>query len=431
MLRVFYSKIEVLGLDNIPEGKPLVFVANHVNSLVDGALLLALMPSPPRMLGTSELWDMAILRPFLRWAAAIPVYRRQVEGFDPGKNQDTFARCYEVLAAGGHIGILPEGTSHNEPALVPIKTGVSRIVLGAEARFGPLETCIVPVGLTFEERTAFRSAVLVEVGDAIDPGIEIADHGVDSRAAVQALTARVEGALKAVTLNFPSWEAADVIEQAADIYQRSVLDSRSAPLSARVALRRRFIDGYNTLEDNHPQAIKHVVTAVRQYATELGKHQLSDDQVVAHYTAAEVVRFILLSLWLVLVRVPLGLIGIVVHWIPFKAASLAAKRLSGTTDRVATYKILASMVFYLLTWIGTAALVNLYWGFSASLLALVAGPLTGGVALRLYLRSKLLWQQVRGYLLIRSRKPSVTELRHRRQAAVTAINKLVEFYSAS
>ncbi len=428
LLKLFFSRIEVQGLEHVPTGQPLVFVANHVNSLVDGALLLAFMPSPPRLLGTSELWDMAILKPFLRWAAAIPVYRRHVEGFDPGKNQDTFARCYEVLAAGGCIGLLPEGTSHNEPALVPIKTGVSRIVLGAEQKFGPLETRIVPAGFTFEDRTAFRSAALVQVGEAIDPAAELATYEADSRASVKALTGRVAEALKTVTLNFPSWEEADVIEQAADIYQRAVLDSRSAPLSERVALRRAFIEGYKSLKDERPREVERVVEAVRLYASELRKHRLDDELVAARYTRAEIVRFTIRSLWLLLIRGPLGLIGIVMHWIPFQAAALAAKRLAGTTDRIATYKILASMVFYLLTWISAAA-VGALWGLPTALLALFFGPLTGGFALRLYLRSKLFRRRARGYLLMRSRNPWVAELRDHRQRAVTVINGLVELTS--
>ncbi|MEM7583125.1 MAG: 1-acyl-sn-glycerol-3-phosphate acyltransferase [Acidobacteriota bacterium] len=431
VLKLFYGELEVRGLEQIPQDRPLVYVANHVNSLVDGALLVGYMPTPPRLLGTSELWNMAILKPFLRWAAAIPVYRRHISGFDPSKNRDTFERCYEVLAAGGHIGLLPEGTSHSEPALVPIKTGVSRIVLGAEQRFGPLGTRIVPVGFTFEDRSAFRSAALVQVGEIIDPSAETVTHETQPKRSVQALTDRVRDGLLGVTLNFPSWEEADVIEQAADLYQRATLASSSALLSERVALRRAFIAGYLKLKATHPHRVEEVAKAVQSYASELSRYRLHDEQVAARVSRAQFVRFSLLSLWLLLVRLPLGLVGTIVHWIPFQAASLVGRRRgrAGSADQVATYKVLASMVFYLVTWTVLAVAAGVTWGFAAAGAALVLGPLTGGVALRLYLRSKLFWRRARGYLLLRSRAPWVDELRQHRHEAVQAIKGLVELYS--
>ena len=430
LLKVFYGQVEVEGLELVPSDAPLVYVANHVNSLVDGALLLAYMPSPPRLLGTSELWEMPVLKPFLRWAAAIPIYRRHVEGFDREKNVRTFARCHEVLAAGGHIAILPKGTSHNEPALVPFKTGVSRIVLEAEERFGGLGARIVPVGLTFEDRGRFRSRVLVKVGEPIDPGREIELYASHPREAVKALTGRVREALEALTLNFETWEDAGLIEQAAQLYQRPAGIS-PIPLSEGVALRRAFIAGHQALKSERPAEVEEVAAAVRRYDRELRRHRLSDEQVADAQRPADVARFVAKSLWLLLIRLPLGLVGAIVHWLPFQAASWAAKHLSGSPDRLATYKVLGSLVFYLVTWLALAFAAGWVWGLPAAILALVLGPLTGGFALRLYLRGRLFVSRARGFLLLRSGKPSVAELRRLRGEARGAIARLVELYEGS
>ena len=428
LVQIFYGKIEIVGLEHVPRDRPLVFVANHVNSLVDGALLLAYMPVLPRFLGTSELWKIPILKPFLRWAAAIPVYRRHVEGFARHKNQDTFARCHEVLAAGGAIGILPEGTSHNEPALVPLRTGVSRIVLQAIERFGDLGIRIVPVGYTFEDRTRFRSNVLIEIGQAIDPTTEFEIYQSRAREAVKTLTERIREALVELTLNFPSWEEADLIQQAAEIYQRRAAGAPPISLSERVELRRAFTLAYQALRSERPRQIDEVTEAVRHYADELRRQKLRDELVAAEYLPREIARFTAKSLWLVLIRLPLGLAGLIIHFLPFKAGVLATRRLSETDDRVATYKVLASMVFYSLTWLLLAIAAGWAWGIGAALLALGLGPLTGGVALRLYLRSAFAWDRARAYMRLRSGKPEVVELLRRRQAAVEAITRLVESY---
>ena len=414
----------------MPRDRPLVFVANHVNSLVDPALLLGYMPVLPRPLATSELWQIPILKPFLRWGAAIPVYRRHIEGFSREKNLHTFSRCHEVLAAGGAIVILPEGTSHNQPALVPLRTGVSRIVLQAMDRFGDLGIRIVPVGFTFEDRTRFRSDVLIEVGEAIDPAAEFELYRDHTRDAIRALTGRIREALIELTLNFPSWEEADLIHRAAEIYQRSG-SGRLPParLSDRVELRRTFIEAYQALKPEVPDEVDGVKAAVRDYARELDRLRLRDELVVADYLPREVRGFIFESLWRVLIYLPLGLIGILTHFLPWQAASQAARLLTKTEDRAATHKVLASMVFYPLTWILLAVAAG-WWGgdWRAGLLALLVLPVCGGFALRLYLRGALFWRRARAFVLLRSGKPRVVELRRRRRKAAEAIQRLVEHY---
>ena len=69
----------------------------------------------------------------LKLLDSLPVYRHQDQGEDVTKNQETFAAAAKWLAKGGTIGICPEGISHDEPGLQPIKTGTARIALGAVA----------------------------------------------------------------------------------------------------------------------------------------------------------------------------------------------------------------------------------------------------------------------------------------------------------
>ena len=156
LARVFYRSVEVHGAERIPLQGPLLFVANHANSLVDPLLLIALLPRRVRFLAKSTLWNNPAVMPLLRLSGAIPVYRQQ-DGSDMSRNRDTFVRCHDELADGGSIALFPEGISHHEAELQPLKTGAARIALGAERDRGPLGIRIVPVGLTFEEKGRFRS----------------------------------------------------------------------------------------------------------------------------------------------------------------------------------------------------------------------------------------------------------------------------------
>jgi 1-acyl-sn-glycerol-3-phosphate acyltransferase len=197
VLRVFFRQIEIVGLERVPRGAPLLVVANHVNSLVDPLLILAFLGLRPRILAKSTLWHHPVMAPLLILAGAVPVYRRQ-DGADTSRNFDTFRRCRAVLAGGGAVLLFPEGTSHNEPHRLPLKTGAARIALESEACHGPLGLRVIPVGLSYEAKGEFRSRVLIQVGDPIDPAPESARYGRDGRVAVRALTERIARALDVV-----------------------------------------------------------------------------------------------------------------------------------------------------------------------------------------------------------------------------------------
>ena len=84
-------------------------------------------------------------------------------GEDVSKNQETFSLVREMLKKGGAIAIFPEGISHNETKLQPLKTGAARIALGTVSvgtRSASLNLKIVPVGLFYTSKTTFRSEAL-------------------------------------------------------------------------------------------------------------------------------------------------------------------------------------------------------------------------------------------------------------------------------
>src|SRR6185369_13067076 len=130
-LRIYFKRVEVVGLEHVPLKTPVIFVLNHPNALVDPAFLLCLAPRRVSFLAKSPLFRMPILGFFVRALDCLPVYRHQDEGEDVSKNREMFIAARALLARGGTIGICPEGVSHDEPRLKPIKTGAARIALGA------------------------------------------------------------------------------------------------------------------------------------------------------------------------------------------------------------------------------------------------------------------------------------------------------------
>src|SRR5215210_2357097 len=118
-LRIFFRRIEIVGLERVPDGGPVVFAVNHPNGLVDPLFLLCFAPAPVSFLAKAPLFGYPIIGSIIRAFDTIPVYRKEESG---GRslaemNAKMFAHAREILQRGSGIAIFPEGTSHDDPQL--------------------------------------------------------------------------------------------------------------------------------------------------------------------------------------------------------------------------------------------------------------------------------------------------------------------------
>ncbi|HEX2223678.1 MAG TPA: 1-acyl-sn-glycerol-3-phosphate acyltransferase [Thermoanaerobaculia bacterium] len=448
ILRVFFRKLEVAGTEKIPGGRPLLVVANHVNGLLDPALIVGPLPITPRFLGKSTLWKIPAVRPFLELAQVIPVQRRQdlekggapldAEAF-ARQNAESFAQCHEVLAQGGSIAIFPEGKSHNQPALQPMKTGAARIVLEAQAKYPDLRVWVLPVGLLFDAKEKFRSRAFVQVGEPFDPSPDYPLYKEDGPAAVRSLTGRIDKALKDVTVNYASWDEARLIARAAELWGRPTLEMpKGRRMAESTEIQRAIMEGYQDLQTRHPEKVAAVLAAVREYDDLLEAFHLRDAQVAAAYPPSPVVRFVVDSLAEFLFHLPLAAVGTVLNALPYGILKLFVPPIAKTPDQMATYKVFGALIFYPLTWVTTAFLAARYlapalgwsqWGLA--LAVLVAGPLTGWAALLFHEHRRLFWREARAYLVLRTRKRLAQELRERREEVVRGVGELAGLYQTA
>ena len=106
----------------------------------------------------APLFRHPLIGPFLRLMGALPVHRRQEGGTDPARNRAMFSAATAHLGAGQAVLIFPEGVSHPDPALMPLRTGAARMLLEADAAAGGNRgVALVPVGLVFHEPGTFRA----------------------------------------------------------------------------------------------------------------------------------------------------------------------------------------------------------------------------------------------------------------------------------
>src|SRR5690606_36434651 len=161
-LRVFYRTVEVTGREHLPRGRPTILASNHPNSIIDPLLVGLFEERQVTFCARDGLFKVPGFGRLLRAVGAVPIRPANDHAVD------AFAACREVLRSGGVLSIFPEGKTHANLKVHDIKTGTARIALDAElAELEGLGVHIVPVGLNYLVRQAFRSDVHVAFGRAI------------------------------------------------------------------------------------------------------------------------------------------------------------------------------------------------------------------------------------------------------------------------
>jgi hypothetical protein len=86
-----------------------------------------------------------------------------------------------------------------------------------------------------------------------------------------------------------------------------------------------------------------------------------------------------------LVLLPIALVGAIVNYPTYRLVGMLAKRFAkGESEMVATMKVLGALACYPLTYIGAAVLVGWRFGALTALATLIALPLLGLIALRVF-----------------------------------------------
>jgi 1-acyl-sn-glycerol-3-phosphate acyltransferase len=372
LLAVLYRRLDVAGLEHLPPHGPLIVAANHQNGLIDPMLLLAALPRPLRPLAKSGLFRHPLIAPFLHLARALPVYRRQDAGRDMSGNALTFQAVSAALGRGEAILIFPEGVSQPEPTLMTLRTGAARLLLEAEASGAPPVT-LLPVGLVLDEPGRFRAGhALVLIGPPVETIDCVALHPRDPVAAVRRLTDRLAAALRCQIVEAEDRETLRLLRLIERVW-REERGGRTDPRSA--AWLQRASRAYRWLRLKSPAEVAHFRHEVEAYDRELDRLGVTPETHGRAYAASVVLQYAVREIVPLVLGLPLALVGIVLHALPYQLVRLGVRLARPEPDVEATYKLAGGVVIYPLAWALEAWLAaRLFEPWAAGLLLLALVP---------------------------------------------------------
>lgn len=164
-LRIYFRRVRIEGLENVPRNKPLLVTPNHQNAFLDPLLTGAFIPIPLHFLTRSDIfkkWN----RPFMKALNMMPIYRIR-DGYQTlSKNEAVFESCKELFNDSKSVLIFPEGNHGEHHYLRPLTKGAARIAIQSQLSINE-DLMILPVGLNYYNHLAPRSTVRIVFGKPI------------------------------------------------------------------------------------------------------------------------------------------------------------------------------------------------------------------------------------------------------------------------
>lgn len=374
-----FHHLDKLGAD-IPSGAVLV-VANHPNALLDPLIVFRVAGRVVRPLAKEPLFKHPLIGPVLKALGGLPVYRRQDHPEQMHQNERTFDAAVAALHAGDAVQIFPEGQSHSEAQLTPLKTGAARIAFQAEAGANwQLHLKIVPVGLTYARKTLFRGRAVAMVGEPFEIADWKTSYESDAVQAVRQLTEEFTRRLEALTLNLTEKEDAALIDTAERLYTRvkgKAAWREAEGLGERLPRMQTFARGLAWLRTHDPARHARLARQVKHYRALSESLGTGEGDVPPDYRAGDLVRYIIREAFMLGIGLPLAALALIFWYPPYLLNRLIVSRLDVEETGIATYKLGLSILLLPLTLLVWSVIAYMQLGIRGLLGVLVALPLLG------------------------------------------------------
>lgn len=165
ILFFFAKRINLDGIENVPQKGSVLLASTHPNSFFDAIFLCVQL--------NRRIWSLARGDAFRKnWVKKIlfSLYMMPIHRISEGKenlveNDETFKKCYELFKNEEMVLIFSEGLCTNQKELLPLKKGTGRLV--QKAWSNGIDLTVVPVGLMYNHFDKFGKKINCYIGKPI------------------------------------------------------------------------------------------------------------------------------------------------------------------------------------------------------------------------------------------------------------------------
>ncbi len=459
LLGLFFRRVEVVGVEQLPRVGGGLLVSWHPNGLIDPALILTSCPRPIAVGARHGLFAWPLLGALLRTLGAVPIYRA-VDAQGGGseteraeRNRTSLGALTKKLATGELVMLFPEGVSHDAPHLSELKTGAAKLYCEALASDPSPAPVILPVGLHYDHKAIFRSRALVVfhpplvLPEALSRPLAESASGEERRARYAAITREIERTLVEVVHATESWELHALMHRTRQLFRAERAHRAGGALEEESMHERalgfaRVWHGYEANRERRKQDTERLLARIAVYDYELRGLGMSDAELDRDPSLGSRHLLLLSSLQILSVYLllpPILVFGFLANVVPYQLLRLVTLLSAKLQKDAATIKLFIGALLFPASW--AAVGFGFFRGgeaLHARYASLPAGPwasaawgvvlsvLGGFLVMRYQELSARTLRSLRVRLTRRRRRATIERLRRERAEIFEALSEMVE-----
>jgi len=221
-LYLYYGKIKISGLENVPRNEPVLFLPNHQGALMDVLLIVTDCHRKPFFLTRSDVFKRPMLIKFFTFLRMLPIYRIRDGRESLKKNNAVFDECARLFREKHALVMFPEANHNIKRRVRPLSKGFTRILFNTLKKTPQLKIHIIPVGMNYRSNNGFPDRVALYYGTPILANDFYDKNGVQN--AIHTLKDAVSDSLKTLTTNIEEEENYDATIRKLDALQVDYLN---------------------------------------------------------------------------------------------------------------------------------------------------------------------------------------------------------------
>lgn len=318
---LFYKKIKVIGKENIPTGKALIFAPNHQNALMDPLAMIFSTPQQIVFLARGDIFKGKTLKAILNFLKILPVYRQHDGKKQLQKNEKVFNTSVDYLKNSGAFCLFPEGIHNPHRNLRTLKKGIPRIAFMAlEKTNFQLDVQIVPTGIYYQNKNNSNSYLQIQYGKALSVDQYITQIKENEQKAMSQLSKDMTAPIQSLIIDIPGNENYDTIEAIRACYS-DVLMQR---FDIKCNHQNRFVMDQALIKALEDKTIQDTLTTdIKQWSEQIVERKWSLETVLKDASLSR----ILLMLLILVASLPLAISGFIINFLPFRLSKYLRTRL--------------------------------------------------------------------------------------------------------
>lgn len=338
--KLFYPVIHIEGRSIIPEGKPVIFAANHQNALMDALSMLFASNKPVYFLARADIFKKKRVANILKFLQMMPVYRLRDEVDIIKKNETTFKQTAVILSAGNYLGILPEGTHTPIKQLQVLKKGICRIAFETVTQADEnIDLHIVPVGLDYSDYHTQGSSLVVIFGKPIPVADFMGEYHENPNRAVTLLRDKLADSLKEIMINIDNTEQYQFIHKTSE----QIADNNLA-IQVNKEPREWVWQRYKLIKQESERLLSLLKHNPVDY-NEFKASRLSMQNVESNMRSSSERYGVNRQIWQVLLFKIITVLALIMNFAPFALAGYFSNRVKDK-QFISSFKFVASLILF-------------------------------------------------------------------------------------